>query len=328
VVPQLPSYLTAHRALFRSIMNDLRNMHRRLNQTRRASDSRFRLSFGPLSATDQDSLDRGVFLRAYGGDYDYKSDLSAFDYGVDSTIRQSALQGGGTLYALEGAGSTFEVGLAGSVGDLSFSPHDIEGAHKTKLDQWSITPNLSWRSHGGAYLDAVIAHGSFKGQVSTMQRGNTARLKGSTLAASLETGYPIAFGSLTLEPQVQVAWQRLKFDTVQDVDGFPVQLGDPSQWTVRAGGELNKALFPSSGRHVRVYGRMHVAHSFGDNNQVWLGDTFQLSRAGNSLETSLGLDATLLGGKTTFYTDITRQQRLGNEGMQGWSANMGVQVGF
>jgi len=73
---------------------------------------------------------------------------------------------------------------------------------------------------------------------------------------------------------------------------------------------------------------MHVAHSFGDNNQVWLGDAFQLSRAGNSLETSLGLDATLLGGKTTFYTDITRQQRLGNEGMQGWSANMGVQVGF
>jgi len=269
-----------------------------------------------------------VFLRAYGGDYDYTSNLGMAEYGVDSTIRQSALQGGGTLYALEGAGSTFEVGLAGSVGDLSFSPHGIDGAHRTKLDQWSITPNVSWRSHQGVYLDAVLAHGSFKGQVSTAQRGDTARLKGTTLAVSLESGYPIAFGSLTLEPQVQVAWQRLKFDTVQDVDGFPVQLGDPSQWTVRAGGELNKALFPSSGRHVRLYGRMHVAHSFGDNNQVWLGDAFQLSRAGNSLETSLGLDATLLGGKTTFYTDITRQQRLGNEGMQGWSANMGVQVGF
>jgi len=292
------------------------------------SDSHYRPSVGAPGAINDGAAGSGVFLRSYGGDDDYRSNLGVDAYGVDADIRHSVLQGGSNLYVSEGARSTLQVGLAGSTGDVSFTPHDVDGARRTKLDQWAIAPHLGWRSHQGGYVDVVFAHGEFKGGVSTMQRGHTARLKGSTQTASVETGIPFSFASLTLEPQVQVAWQRAKFDQMQDVDGFPVQLGAPEQWTVRAGAEWHKALFPDSGRHVRMSGRLHVSHAFDHDNTVWLGDSFQLGRVGNTLETGLGFDASLLGGKTMIYGDVTRQQRLGSVGNQGWSANMGIQMGF
>jgi len=314
-VHQAPSYLASANALFKSNRDKLRD----LRQQRRAR-SHSRQNFGALDA------DTGAFLFATGGSDHYRSDLSASAYGVDASITHSALQAGRTLYTLERAGSLLQVGLAGSSGSVSFLPSASHGVYRTRLDQQSIAPTVSWRNQRGAYVDAILDYGHFKGKVSTAYRGETARLRGSTQTLSIETGLPLHVGSWTLEPQAQVALQRAKFANVQDVDGFPVQLGAPQQWTLRMGGEMHKALLADHTRSMRMYGRMHLTHGFDHGNTVWLGEAFQLGGAGNTLESSLGLDAALRGGKTFFYGDITRQQYLG--GIGGWSANLGLRLNF
>jgi len=53
-----------------------------------------------------------------------------------------------------------------------------------------------------------------------------------------------------------------------------------------------------------------------------------LADAGNTLEGTLGVDTSWRGGRTSFYGDISHQQRLDHAGMQGWSANVGLRMNF
>jgi len=312
VAPQVYSYLVAPNALFQTGLSNVRNLHRHLAETRVMD-----------AVADDDFAGNGAFLHLYGGDWDYRTNLGAANYGVDADVRHSAAQGGLNLAVLDGDSGVLQIGLAGSAGNVDLTPHGVNGARKTRLDQWTISPYLSWQSAGGAYVDATISQGGFKGNVSTMQRGRTARLKGSSQAFSLGSGFPFVLGKVILEPQVQLVWQRLEFDRASDVDGFQVHLGTMTQSTARAGAEMS-----FGGSAVRMYGRAHFSHTFSDGQRAWLGDTFQVGRMGNALETSLGFDSSLGTGRVSLYGDIGHQTRIGGAGHQGWAANIGVKARF
>jgi len=317
VAPQVYSYLVAPNALFQTGLSNVRNLHRHLAETR-AMDAI------AIAVADDGFTGNGAFLHLYRGDWDYRTNLGAASYGVDADVRHSAAQGGFNLAVLDDDSGVMQIGLVGSVGDVDFTPQDVNGARKTRLDQWTISPYLSWQSAGGAYVDATISQGGFKGNVSTVQRGRTARLKGSSQALSLGSGFPFVLGKVTLEPQVQLVWQRLEFDGATDVDGFLVHLGTMTQSTARAGAEMS-----FGGGAVRAYGRAYFAHTFNDGQLAWLGDTFQVGRMGNALETSFGFDSSLgTGRRVSLYGDIGHQTRIGGVGHQGWAANLGVKARF
>jgi len=315
LVPQIPAYLVAPGALFQAGLLDVATLHRRLGDTHHA---------GTPPGDPQAS--REWFLRSYGGDYRYRS--QRMPYGYDADTRYTAMQGGANVWGLDTREHRLRVGLAGSYGGLSFAPHHVVDSRKTRMDVWSIAPTFSWQHATGAYVDLVAAYGGFRGDVSNQLRGNTTRLAGKRMAASLEAGMNLSVGSLTVQPQVQVVYQRLKFDRRRDVDGIDVKLGTPDQWTLRAGGELRKTLTTASGRQVQVYGKLHIAHTVGDGERVWLSHPFALGKAGTVAEVGLGMDATLANGKTTLYADLGRQQRLGTAGYQGWAVNLGVRHAF
>jgi len=57
----------------------------------------------------------------------------------------------------------------------------------------------------------------------------------------IEMGKPFALlrrQGLTIEPQAQITYQRVKFDKTRDIDGSPVELGTVGQVIARAGAEL------------------------------------------------------------------------------------------
>ena len=54
-------------------------------------------------------------------------------------------------------------------------------------------------------------------------------MNGTSVATSVEAGYPIPLGwqDLAIEPQVQFVYQHLDFANRTDVDGIDVDLGSP-----------------------------------------------------------------------------------------------------
>jgi len=93
-------------------------------------------------------------------------------------------------------------------------------------------------------------------------------------------------------------------------------------------GELKKAVHATSGRVVQTYSSVHLVRVVGGEHRVWLGDDFHLGRSGTTLESGLGVDVALPGGKTMLYGNLTRQYRISDEGHQGWRLNLGVRIGF
>jgi len=139
---------------------------------------------------------------------------------------------------------------------------------------------------------------------------------------------PIAVAGVTVTPQVQASWQRLKFDRARDADGVAVALGTLTQWRVRAGGQVGKVFDTPTGTSIQLYGKAHLAHHLGDGEKVHLAQDFRLGKSGTMLETGVGLEANFAQNRAAVYADLTRQTRLSRAGHQGWSANVGVRVRF
>jgi len=319
LLPQIPSYLSAPNALFQARMLDISTLRRRLGET---SDCRHTDTVLPQPCR------REFFLRTYGGNYTYQTNRSVSQNGFDADVRYTAVQGGGNFYGVESEAQSLRIGLAGSYGDLAFEPHRVPGSRQTKMDVWSVSPTLTWQHANGGYVDALIAVGGFKGDVSTRQRGKTATLQGRSIDASIGAGMPVQVASLTVEPQIQAVYQRLKFNRTIDADGLTVDLGTQNQWTLRAGNEFRKRFVTKAGSAIRVSGKLHLVHTPNDRKKARLGDRFRLGKSGTVVEAGLGVDAALAGGKTMIYADVTRQQRSSRAGHQGWSANLGVKVRF
>jgi len=306
VVPQVSSYLTAPTALFQSGFMDVGNLHSRLGEWRQAPTG-----IETLGSEEQPNKARGnFFLRGYGGDYDYRSDLSSIRYGYDADIRYAAVQAGGSLYGFDTASGQMMFGLAGSYGDLSFSPHRVD-SHKTSMDVWSASAYASWLGTNGFYLDTILAYGGFSGTVSTARYGRTARLKGNSFTASVEMGKNFAIGSdgWSIEPQAQLTYQRLSFDRAHDVDDFAIVLGSPDQWIGRIGGKLSKEVAVENIERLVLYGKLNLIHGFGDGDRVFLGDLEMTKNA-------------------ALYGDVTYQGRIGDGGSNGFSLNGGLRFQF
>jgi len=317
VAPQVSSYLAAPNALFQAGLLDVAGLHQRLGETRQSEHL-------PLEERKRHAF----FLRGYGGDYGYRSNRSPAQYGVNADVRYAATQMGATTRWVDKIESHVRAGLAVSYGDLSFAPRHAANSRKTKMDTWSISPALTWQHNSGAYVDTVLAYRQFKGDVSTSLRGTTATLQGHSTAFSSEVGTPFPVAGWIVEPHMQIVYQRLKFNRTQDVDGFPVDVGQVEQWTLRTGGFVKKTLTAAMGSRIQLHGKLHLTRAMNKRKKIWLGDDFEPGKAGSTLDAGLGINATLAGGRAALHAEITRQQRISRAGHQGWAANLGVKVRF
>jgi len=314
VVPQLSNYLSTPTALFHAQRLDIGTMRQRLGEIRYQADNE----------TDQNIF----FLRAYGGDHHYRSNLVR--YGYDADINYTATQLGGHLYSFEtSTADVLHAGFAASYGQLAFTPQR-ENSLETTLNMWSFSPYMTWQGASGVYLDMIAAYGRFDGHVSSALRGRTARLQGYSHTASLEVGkkFALSMPELTIEPQAQLIYQRLSFDATSDIDDFAVELGNPEQWTLRAGLALKKNLVDkTTGKNVTLSGKIDLTHTFDKNTQILLGENFQLGAYGTHLGVGAGVDATF-GNKLSLYGDVTWTQRISMAGTSGLGLNGGLKLSF
>ncbi|WP_455473902.1 autotransporter family protein [Bartonella sp. B30(2025)] len=320
VVPQVPTYLLLPNALFQSGLVDLNNQNKRLEIMR------FAAARGPLKCNGIST----IFLRGYGSNYQYTSNLSAFEYGYGGELDYNAVEAGVLLKTIDGAFSATSLGIIGTYGKVSLQPLDVEQSQKSVFDKWTVTAYGSTRYDNGLYVDGLVSYGLFQGDVSTLARGKTATLKGNPLNVSVTAGKALMTGSrdFVFDPQVQVVYQHLHFKEEHDIDGFDIKMDHLDQWVMRVGGRLTKTLpVMKDARVVSFYGKLHLSHSFREKHSVHFKDAFQLGAFGSSLDAGVGFNVKVLPN-LALHGDLTYQHKLTKAGFSGASFSGGVRYQF
>ncbi|MFC4278145.1 autotransporter family protein [Achromobacter aloeverae] len=315
VAPQVASYLIAPIALQYATYADLDSLHRRLGEIR---DDR---ALG-------NNLGKGeAFVRAYGGDFSYATNRKFKDFGYDASGNYAAVQFGGNLYKQATDNGIWRFGLAGTFGHLNYDPHAVDGPSKTKTDTYRVSGYATYQADKGWYVDGILSFGWFDGNVDTDARGKAMDLRGTSVAGSVEAGYPIDIGhGINLEPQAQVNVQRLSFNRKTDADGLDVDIASQTQVLGRLGARVTRPIDVSGGR-ITPYAGVHVLHAFNGGSNVTVGDeTFRTGKYGDAMRYSAGVTGTV-NRKWSLYGEVARIEAMGS-GVDAWLFNAGARYRF
>ncbi len=317
-VAQTASYLVMPNALFHAGLTDIAKQNALLANIRTSVLGK------------EEEKQTGFFLYTYGSTGTLSSERGPLKYGYGADIRYAALQAGVTLAAIEGQNTTTHLGLVGTYGQLSFTPKDMSDAGKNTLDKWSLTAYGSIQHNSGFYIDALLSYGILKGHIANAIRGNTAKLNDAKmLSISTTVGKEFATGmeGLTFEPQAQIAYQHLMFNTIEDADNFTVDMNNPSQWLIRVGGRLTKTISTENNRPMSFYGKVNLIKTFGDDGSIHIGRDFDLDPMGPTIEGGIGINAQL-SHNFSLHGDVSYQQKLQKTGISGASFSGGIRYQF
>ncbi|WP_273719114.1 MULTISPECIES: autotransporter outer membrane beta-barrel domain-containing protein [Bartonella] len=319
VVPQVPTYLVLPNSVFHAGLMDINNQNKQMETLRMTSTGMVEVRENPA-----------LYLRGYGGSYRYATNLSALEYGYGGDLDYHGVEAGVLLQTIENADSALSFGVMGTYGKLSLQPLDVEQSQKSAFDKWTATVYGSMQRNVGFYVDGLLSYGLFKGDVLTLARGKTATLKANPLSVSLSGGQTIETGykGFVFDPQVQVVYQHLQFNKARDIDNFDIEMGNLDQWVARVGGRLTRTPTGSEGVDaVAFYGKLYLAHGFGEKQSVRFNDAFKLGAFGSSLEAGLGFNAKLLP-QFSLHADVLYQHKLNKSGFSGASFSGGVRYQF
>ncbi|MCL2716929.1 MAG: autotransporter outer membrane beta-barrel domain-containing protein [Alphaproteobacteria bacterium] len=197
---------------------------------------------------------------SYQGFADPKADsrITVLQSGMDLLRSSDAIAAGHRDYAgIYFAYGNINADISGLITNAAATAYVHQHTGAINLDAWS--GGAYWTHYGsqGWYLELVLHGTSYQSTATT----DFAQLKTSGIGfiSSLEGGYPIPlrhFGpGFVLEPQAQILWQRVSFDSGHDALGA-VALGSASLATARVGLKGSWNITDNAGRvwipHLRV----------------------------------------------------------------------------
>lgn len=315
----MPGYLVTPTVLFNAAVQDLDSLHRRLGEVR------------DTAVPAEGKRDAEAFARIYGGSFTYESPISFKDFGYNTDHRYSALQLGAHAYTRRSDEGTWRLGGALTLGRSKIDPEALDGKSSTTVDTQSLAAIATYQSRDGWYADGILSVGRISGKIHTeVYADKVASIKGNTLAASLEMGYPFSLGQSgwNLEPQGQLIWQRSDFKDFTDADEVRVRLGDQSQSLLRLGLRLIKPANPNSNRKTTPYLKANYYQGLSGNGSALLsGDRFAVGKYGQAWSLGAGITGTR-DKRLSFYADVAYQQSISSGGWKGWQLNGGIRYLF
>jgi len=189
--------------------------------------------------------------------------------------------------------------------------------HTGSLNLNAYSGGAYWTHYGpqGGYLDLVLQGTSYGGAANTeFAHLNTT---GSGFISSLEAGYPIALPQLgfgfVLEPQAQVLWQWVSFDSGNDGLG-PVALGTSSETTARIGLKGKWTITTDSGQVWQPYVRANYWSDFGGTAMTTFGpDTVPLISHAQYMDVDAGF-TTRINAHLSAFADAGYQFAVSDDG--------------
>jgi len=240
--------------------------------------------------------------------------IAGFQAGVD-LLRNDSLFAGHTDYAgFYAAYGNANVDVSGFVTNAAATAFVLQ--HTGSLNLNAYSGGAYWTHYGvpGWYLDLTLQGTSYDGGAST----EFAALKttGSGFISSLEGGYPIALPVLgpgfVLEPQAQVLWQWIGFDSGNDGLG-PVALGTTSTTTARLGLK-GRWTITDGGQVWQPYVRTNVWSDFGPTSTTLFGsDMVPLISRGQYMDVDAGF-TTKIDTHFSAFAEAGYQFAISNDG--------------
>ncbi|WP_208541802.1 autotransporter outer membrane beta-barrel domain-containing protein, partial [Bartonella capreoli] len=188
------TYLLLPNSLFHAGLMDISNQNKWLETLRNVSRR---------SLKDDENF--ALFLRGYGSNHRYVSNLSVLEYGYGGDLDYNAIEARIILKTIEGAYSTRFFGVMGSYGKISLHPRDVKQSQKSTFHKWLVSAYGSLKYNTGFYVDGLLSYGLFEGDVLTLARGKAATLKGNPLNMALSAGkaFVSRHEGLVFDPQIQ-----------------------------------------------------------------------------------------------------------------------------
>lgn len=324
LVPQVPSYLVHNSAMFAHGQQAISAMHQRQ---------------GELAGRHAHNDARAdAYVRVFGHDHDYTSNLTAQQYGYDHQQNLYGLQVGGNWLALDGSGGNLRMGLVLGNSRSRTAPRETYAMDHTVLESSvaktrsnSVAATVTWTDARGFYVDGVLGGMQHRTDVTTPFRaGDVARLESESLFVSVESGYDWTLSDfVTLQPQLQLGWQKLDTDRMTDVDGIVVDLGTPELLAWRAG---VRALFTpkvgSNGSVLTQYIKLNYHDSNGTNQRALLShDRFITGEYGRSAELGFGLSFSMKQN-LSLHADMGWHKGMSDASREGLVGSAGVRWAF
>jgi outer membrane autotransporter protein len=241
-----------------------------------------------------------------GGTVSPRSDgrLNGFQAGTDLLVN-SGLRAGAYVGQLDG--SVDVSGFARGVADLPVGSSDLRNQY--------LAVYATHEGESGLYVDGVLQAGRHR---YTLEPANAPRVsgKGRSLLASVEVGRSFALGDAwSIEPQLQLIYQRLKLDDLA-IAGALVHHAPDHGWLTRAGVRVKTDLSTRLGE-LQPYGRVNVYHGFGGSDVTRFdgpaGSADILTAKGyTSAELAAGLTLSL-GPVTSLYGEVGKLWDIGGD---------------
>jgi outer membrane autotransporter protein len=315
VVPQMAAYQALPSGAFRYGHSLLDSVHQRQGEIRQAAALR--------NKNGGSERNEEFYLRGQGSRSDVPGGRGA---GYDQDLW--FVQAGGNVFGRDLAdGASLRFGGAVSIGGSKLQAQ--ASSAKVDLDATTLALTSTYQAATGWFLDAVAQGTRYSTTTTTSQRGQTGAPDGRGWGLSLEGGYPIEMGGgLTIQPQAQLAWQRVRFDTFTDVDGINVDLQGGESLRGRAGVRAEKTA-PSTTTHaISPFAEVNLLHEFFDGNNITAsGVGFNSDLGGTSVQFSGGLNAQL-GKNTAMFASLGYEKGVSSEAADIWTGNIGVRINF
>lgn len=270
------------------------------------------------------------WTRVYGGGsrQRYAGGLSNT---LDSSI--SGYQVGTTVFSrTTGAGDTQNLGLfagqnrlRGDVkGLINGLPDRKAGDTTLRGASLGLTGTHIWKN--GAYTDVVVMHTRLSGH-NESDRGIKMKTKGHDLALSVEVGTPFELTpAWNIEPQVQMIWNRTRFDSQKDPFSS-VSYDSDDQLTLRVGVRAS-GHYVVRNLPVTPYVRANVWHTPQGKSTVTFNDVdFDTEQKSTTLDLSLGAGAAL-APDIVLYGEVSHSQNLDSLELSGTRGTLGLRMAF
>ncbi|MET3476133.1 autotransporter family protein [Variovorax atrisoli] len=235
------------------------------------------------------------------------------------------------LATTDASGGRHRVGVLGGYTRASGNASGIadgatnEAAGRITVEGYSLGAYWTRIASSGWYSDAVLLATRYKADArSTLGRGGSPH--GTSVTASIEAGYPLPLSdSVTLQPQVQLIWQRSSLDSFDDGISS-VRFQRDNAVTGRLGARL-EGRFEAGGGVWKPYLKLNLWHTFSGSNAIYLGPADQVVNRRNSgaLEAGGGIVGQL-DRKVAVYGGLAYTSAVGNTQQTGWQGQIGMRL--
>lgn len=292
---------------------------------------------GRVVNREHDNKPRTGWARVYSNNYKFR-----FDKANDFDADWSGFQAGLDLYRYYDKDRLQSARAGAYIGSGTFD-EKVDGLNDQKIGDvdmtsYSVGLYTTVISDEGWYLDGIVQLSTYEFDSKSISnvKGDT---DGKGLVASIEYGHPIVVTEdekTIIEPQVQLAYQRLDFDKFDDelnnTKIAEIDIKDQNKVLLRAGIRAEQSIaydqasLAHNQKNIKLYTEANLYKEWGNDIEVKLNDTKTTLDPGDIwYGLGLGVIGEVTENSSTF-ANVEWQRDLDGENHRGIKGEIGIRV--